>query len=141
MRGQERERHARYRWTFYIGAAARESAGRRGTSDIEPNASNKANVMELMTGCVPLTLVIRVRAHGFSVYVRFLTPYNIRRICYNAFSHRLLLHRVNKRLRMNRSFISRGFKRRNAGVFGLQAIEREVIFRVYCTSTNIKFSF
>lgn len=37
------------------------SAGRRGTGDIEPNASNKANVMELMTGCVPLTLVTRAR--------------------------------------------------------------------------------
>ncbi|KYQ51371.1 hypothetical protein ALC60_09537, partial [Trachymyrmex zeteki] len=35
----------------------RESAGRRGTGDIEPNASNKANIMELMTGCVPLTLI------------------------------------------------------------------------------------
>lgn len=45
----------------YIGAAARESAGRRGTGDIEPNASNKANIMELMTGCVPLTLVTRAR--------------------------------------------------------------------------------
>lgn len=43
------------------GAAARESAGRRGTGDIEPNASNKANIMALMTGCVPLTLVTRSR--------------------------------------------------------------------------------
>lgn len=59
--GEERERHARYRWTFYIGAAARESAGRRGTGDIEPNAPNKANIMELMTGCVPLTLVTYAR--------------------------------------------------------------------------------
>jgi hypothetical protein len=55
----------------YIGAVAGESAGRRGTADIEPNASNKANVMELMTGCVPLTLVTRARtvsppAFGFS---------------------------------------------------------------------------
>lgn len=41
----------------YIGAAAGESAGRRGTGDIEPNAPNKANVMELMTGCVSLALV------------------------------------------------------------------------------------
>lgn len=53
----------------YIGAAARGSAGKRGTGDIEPNASNKANVMELMTGCVPLTLVTRSR-----VYVQFLSP-------------------------------------------------------------------
>lgn len=36
-----------------------EGEGRRG--DIEPNASNKANVMELMTGCVSLMLVTRAR--------------------------------------------------------------------------------
>lgn len=45
----------------YIGTVARESAGRRGTDDIEPNASNKANIIALMTGCVPLTLVTRSR--------------------------------------------------------------------------------
>lgn len=36
-----------------------DPAGRRGTGDIEPNALNKASVMELMTGCVPLALVTR----------------------------------------------------------------------------------
>lgn len=67
------EERVRYRWTFYIRATARESAGRRGTSDIEPNAPNKANVMELMTGCAPLTLVmsrvrfLRVRSVSHSV--------------------------------------------------------------------------
>ncbi|EGI61943.1 hypothetical protein G5I_09846 [Acromyrmex echinatior] len=42
---------------YYRDCRERESAGRRGTGDIEPNASNKANIMELMTGCVSLTLI------------------------------------------------------------------------------------
>lgn len=54
----------------HIRAAARESAGKRGTDDIEPNASNKANIMELMTGCVPLTLVTRSRLRSIPLSVK-----------------------------------------------------------------------
>lgn len=71
-RGLRGEKTVTPRWVLvdHIRAAARESAGKRGTGDIEPNASNKANIMELMTGCVPLTLVTRSRLRSIPLSVK-----------------------------------------------------------------------
>lgn len=52
------------------GAVVEEPAGRRGTGDIEPNALNKASVMELMTGCAPLALVTSPQACSRATYPR-----------------------------------------------------------------------
>ena len=57
---------------YYRDCRERESAGRRGTGDIEPNASNKANIMELMTGCVSLTLVMCLRLRLLRTFNFFL---------------------------------------------------------------------
>lgn len=58
----ERERERRAEWELEDGQGAGGGTGRkeRDGGDIEPNALNKASVMELMTGCVPL--VTRTRA-------------------------------------------------------------------------------
>lgn len=101
--GEERER---YRWTFYIRATARESAGRRGTDDIEPNAPNKANVMELMTGCAPLTLVM---------FARTISP------CTFGFSLRIIYGEQTV------AFLASTF-RVNKNIKGRQTIKDEIIF-------------
>lgn len=69
VRERARERNEeRKRWTGNKGLLE-DPAGRRGTGDIEPNALNKASVMELMTGCVPLALVVSFSARFASFCV------------------------------------------------------------------------
>lgn len=54
LKWKQRERRAE--WELEDGQGAGGGTGRkeRDGGDIEPNALNKASVMELMTGCVPL---------------------------------------------------------------------------------------
>lgn len=61
---RQRERERRAEWELEDGQGAGGGTGRkeRDGGDIEPNALNKASVMELMTGCVPLVTRSRTRA-------------------------------------------------------------------------------
>lgn len=68
---QQRERWMEER-ELKDGQGAARGTGRkeRDGGDIEPNALNKASVMELMTGCVPLAFVTR----AFARLLRSIAP-------------------------------------------------------------------